>query len=87
MPKRVFWPAAFITMGLIVIASLMGYLPAQFTMFWPIILIVVGLGGLLTADREDWMVLSAPAQKSRTSSAVTPKKSSVKSSKKAVRRK
>lgn len=58
MPKRIFWPAALVTMGLIVIASIMGYLPRQFTMFWPIVLIVVGLGGLLTADREDWIVFS-----------------------------
>lgn len=56
MPKRVFWPATLIIMGLIFLASNLGMLPREFWNFWPIILIVVGLGGLLTSDREEWMV-------------------------------
>jgi hypothetical protein len=70
MPKRVFWPAALVVMGFIYLASNMGYLPAQFWDFWPILLIIVGLGGLLTSDREDWLVMpksssKAPAKKKK----------------------
>ncbi len=54
MPKRVFWPAALVTMGIIFLASNLGLLPMAFWNLWPIILIVVGLGGLLISDREDW---------------------------------
>lgn len=56
MPKSVFWPATLVVMGLIFLASNMGMLPATFWNFWPLILIIVGLGGLLTADREEWLV-------------------------------
>lgn len=55
MPKRVFWPVAMITMGLIFLASNLGLLPRDFWNLWPIILIVVGLGGLLTSDRNEWL--------------------------------
>jgi len=55
MPKKIFWPVSLVIMGLIFLASNMGYLPARFWNLWPIILIVVGLGGLLTSDRDDWM--------------------------------
>ena len=73
MPKKVFWPAALVTMGLVFLASNMGYLPVQFWNLWPIILIVVGLGGLLTSDREEWLVepkstktKKKPARKKKT---------------------
>ncbi len=68
MPKRVFWPAALVIMGLILMASNMGYLPAVFWDFWPVMLIIVGLAGLLISDREQWMSTghhSAPARKSK----------------------
>lgn len=55
MPKKVFWPAAMVTMGLIVLASNLGLLPREFWNLWPLILIVAGLGGLLTCDRDEWM--------------------------------
>lgn len=55
MPKKVFWPAAMISMGLIWLASNLGLLPREFWNLWPLILIVAGLGGLLTSDREEWM--------------------------------
>ncbi len=55
MPKRVFWPVAMITMGLIFLASNIGLLPREFWNLWPVILIVVGLGGLLTSDRTEWL--------------------------------
>ncbi|HYD34950.1 MAG TPA: DUF5668 domain-containing protein [Vitreimonas sp.] len=57
MPKRVFWPVALIVMGLIFLASNLRLLPDQFWNLWPLILIVVGLGGLVTSDREDWDVM------------------------------
>ncbi len=56
MPKKYFWPAALIVMGFVLLASNLGLLPGEFWNFWPLILIVVGLGGLLTADRDEWMV-------------------------------
>ncbi len=56
MPKRVFWPLTLIIMGLIFLASNLQLLPSSFWNLWPLILIVVGLGGLLTSDREEWMV-------------------------------
>ncbi len=55
MPKKVFWPAALVVMGLIFLAQNMGYLSPQFWNLWPIILIVVGLGGLITSDRDQWL--------------------------------
>jgi len=56
MPKKVFWPLSLVVMGLIFLASNLGMLPRDFWNLWPIILIVVGLGGLLTSDREEWLV-------------------------------
>jgi hypothetical protein len=55
MPKKVFWPVAMIAMGLIVLSSNLGLLPRDFWNLWPLILVVVGLGGLLTSDRDEWM--------------------------------
>lgn len=55
MPKKVFWPAALVVMGLVFLAQNMGYLSPQFWNLWPIILIVVGLGGLITSDRDQWL--------------------------------
>ncbi|MEN8253474.1 MAG: DUF5668 domain-containing protein [Patescibacteria group bacterium] len=54
MPKRVFWPLALVIMGLIFLASNVGLLPKKFWDLWPLILIVVGLGGLVTSDKEEW---------------------------------
>lgn len=76
MPKKVFWPASLVVMGFILLASNLGMLPSIFWNLWPIILIVVGLGGLLTADREEWLV-ETELQKKKSS-----KKSSSKSKKK-----
>lgn len=56
MPKKIFWPASLVTMGFIFLASNLGYLPREFWNLWPIILIVVGLGGLLTSDKDEWMI-------------------------------
>ncbi len=62
MPKRVFWPIALVVMGIIFLASNVGMLPASFWNLWPLILIIVGLGGLLISDREEWIT---PEKKSR----------------------
>lgn len=80
MPKKIFWPATLVLMGLIFLASNMGYLPATFWNFWPLILIIVGLGGLLTSDREEWLVEyeNKPAKKTTKKSSTT-KKSAAKS--------
>ena len=72
MPKKVFWPAAMVVMGCIFLASNLGLLPQEFWNLWPIILIVVGLGGLVVCDRDEWMWESksrksaAPAKKSKS---------------------
>lgn len=55
MPKKVFWPITLVIMGLIFMASNMGYLPQAFWNLWPLILVIVGLGGLVTSDREEWL--------------------------------
>jgi hypothetical protein len=64
MPKRVFWPLTMVVMGLIFLASNLGMLPREFWNLWPLILIVVGLGGLLTSDREQWLVETQPKRPS-----------------------
>lgn len=55
MSKQIFWPSAMIVMGFIILASNLGLLPIALWSLWPIILIVVGLGGLLTSDRAEWL--------------------------------
>lgn len=55
MPKKVFWPATLVVMGFIILAAILDLLPSEFMNFWPLMLIIVGLGGLLTADRDEWM--------------------------------
>ncbi len=70
MPKRVFWPATLVIMGLIFMASNIGLLSLTFWNLWPIILVIVGLGGLLTSDREEWLVepkkKKSPTKKKKT---------------------
>jgi uncharacterized protein (DUF58 family) len=82
MPKRAFWPAAMIVIGAILIATRLQLLPTQLWNLWPIVLIIVGLGGLLISDTEEW---DAPKSKSVTTSV---KKTTKKvSTKKTTRRK
>jgi len=54
MKKAYFWPTAMIVMGLVILAQNLYMLPHAFVNLWPLILIVAGLGGVLTADREEW---------------------------------
>lgn len=63
MPKKVFWPVALVVMGFIIIASNLDLLPATFSELWPIILVVVGLGGLITSDQDEWMCCNKKAAK------------------------
>lgn len=72
MPKKIFWPAALVLMGFVLLSSNLGLLPATFWNLWPIILIIVGLGGLLTADQDEWM--SNKNQKTRKKSSKKRKK-------------
>lgn len=60
MPKRVFWPVALVILGIIALATSVGMMPATFWNLWPLILIIVGLGGLLISDKEEW---DAPARR------------------------
>jgi uncharacterized membrane protein len=55
MQKRTFWPLVALVFGLIIVATNLGMLPTAFLNLWPMILIVVGLGGLLTSDRDEWL--------------------------------
>lgn len=75
MPKKIFWPAALVTMGLIIIASNFGLLPDTFGDLWPIILVIVGLGGLITSDRDEWLI------EPKKTKAASKKKASKKTSK------
>ncbi len=81
MPKKVFWPAALAIMGFILLSSNLGMLPRHFWNLWPIILIVVGLGGLITADSDEWLC-NPSTKKTSTKKKKTKKKSSKKSKKK-----
>ncbi len=78
MPKRVFWPVCMIVMGLIFLASNLGLLPKSFWNLWPLILIVVGMGALVTSDRDEWMYepSSSSTSSERSHSAKKAKKSS-----------
>ena len=69
MPKRVFWPIALVVIGIIFLASNVGMLPKSFWNLWPLILIIVGLGGLLISDREEWSVSTPTKAKPKASTA------------------
>jgi hypothetical protein len=73
MPKTIFWPAALAIMGFILLSSNMGFLPYTFWNLWPIILIVVGLGGLITADRDDWLCEKSGSKANKTTKKSTKK--------------
>lgn len=67
MSKQVFWPLSLVIMGLIFIASNLGLLPREFWNLWPLLLVIVGLGGLLTADRLEWMVPTHKTSRTKSS--------------------
>jgi hypothetical protein len=79
MPKKIFWPATLIVMGLIILAAILDLLPSEFMNFWPLMLIIVGLGGLLTADRDEWMSDSSKKSKAAPKSNAKSVKKTAKS--------
>lgn len=89
MPKRVFWPVALVVLGIIALATSVGMMPASFWNLWPLLLIIVGLGGLLISDKEEWDTESAPRRttsKSTSKSRTSAKKTAAKPAKKAASR-
>ncbi|MBU0578458.1 hypothetical protein KKE34_03815 [Patescibacteria group bacterium] len=82
MPKNVFWPATLVIMGFIFLASNIGMLPRAFWNLWPLILIIIGLGGLVTSDREDWMCCTDKLNKSKKKSPAKYKKRTARKKKK-----
>lgn len=82
MSKRVFWPLVLIIMGLIFIASNLGFFPVIFWRLWPLMLILIGLGGLVTSDKEEWMMKSSSIKKPATKKKTAKKKSTKTKSKK-----
>lgn len=82
MPKRIFWPVAMVVLGAILIATKIGLLPMALWNLWPIMLIVVGLGGLLVSDKEEW-----DGQPKSTMKQATSKTTMKKTTKKASRKK
>lgn len=80
MPKRVFWPVAMVVVGAILIATRIGLLPMALWNLWPIMLIVVGLGGLLISDKEEWD--GQPKSTMQKTSTRTAKKSAKKMTRK-----
>lgn len=73
MPKKIFWPATLVIMALIFMASNMNLLPLTFYNLWPLILLIVGLGGLITSDQEEW-IISSKKSKSKTKKSLKNKK-------------
>ena len=78
MSKKIFWPITLVTMGLIFMSAYLNLLPVAFANILPLILVVVGLGGLLTADQDEW--LSHSSKKPAAKKPANPKKSSKKKS-------
>lgn len=86
MPKRVFWPVAMVVIGLILIATSRGLLPAAFWNLWPIILIVVGLGGLLISDKEEWDTPASGSKKTTRTRKASKKKTTKRKTKKSKKK-
>ncbi len=79
MPKRVFWPIALVLFGIILLASNVGMMPKTLWNLWPLLFIIIGLGGLLISDKEEWdsekTVSRKPVRKSSTVTKSKPKRS------------
>ena len=58
MSKRYFWPLSMIILGMIMTMTMLGYLPLYLLWLWPIVMLLVRLGALLVADRDEWIVAS-----------------------------
>lgn len=55
MPKQYFWPATLILFGAIFAGTAIGMMPVKLLVIWPIFMLIIGLGGLATADRSEWL--------------------------------
>ncbi len=55
MSQKIFWPLTVTVMGFILLSSNLGLISKTFWSLWPIIMIVVGLGGLITIDSDEWL--------------------------------
>lgn len=51
--------------GAIFAATCIGMMPAKLLVIWPIFMLVIGLGGLATADRTDWLTPPSRAVKKK----------------------
>jgi cytochrome c-type biogenesis protein CcmH/NrfF len=60
-----------IILGTIMTGTLFGYLPLYLLWFWPVVMLLVGLGALVVADREEWMVEVPPSPKKSARSSKT----------------
>lgn len=69
MPKKVFWPLSLIVMGALFLSANLGIVPPEFWNLWPLLLIIVGLGGWLTSDRDEWMYEKKSASPRKTAPA------------------
>lgn len=54
MPKHTFFAATVLVFGLIWLAANLGLLPMFLLNFWPLMMILVGLGGLVLGDKSSW---------------------------------
>lgn len=46
--------------------TMLGYLPMVLLWFWPVVMLLVGLGALLLADSDDWNAPSSVKSKSKS---------------------
>ncbi len=84
MPKKVFWPAAMLVMGIIFFGTNTGVFASEFANLWAIVLIIAGLGGLLLSDREGWLV--NPVKPTKKATAKPTKKAKKPAKKKTTKR-
>ncbi len=66
MPKRVFWPISLVVLGIVLLASNVGMMPKTLWNLWPLLFIIVGLGGLLISDKDEWDTEKSPAKAKKT---------------------
>lgn len=69
MSKNYFWPLTLIIFGAIFSGTFLGMMPMHLIIVWPILMLIVGLGGLVTADRVEWLVPIEKKTKKSSSSA------------------
>ncbi len=70
-----FWPIALIVMGIVMLATNLGFMPKSLWNFWSVVTIIIGLSGLVLTDKKDWMIFSKPKKKKKKSKKKKSKKS------------